>query len=126
MKRRGRVLIIVLGIFVVLIGVMASAAIPGMGAVRRMTVSQVDLSRIPDGTYRGAFARGRFQFAVDVSVKDHRIDAVALGDPAKANDMTRAIAAAIIERQKVAIDAVSGASLTTKAFTKAVENALAP
>ncbi len=126
MKRRGKGLLIGLGIFVVLVGIIAIAATSGMGAVRRTTVSEVDLSKIPDGAYTGAFARGRFQFAVDVSVKDHRIDAVSLGDPAKANDMTRAIAAAIIEKQKVAIDAVSGASLTTKAFTKAVENALAP
>jgi uncharacterized protein with FMN-binding domain len=111
---------------VVLVGLMAVASFAGMGAVRRAVVNEVDLTKVADGSYKGAFGAGRFQFAVTVSVKDHRIEAVDLVDASKATDMTRAISAAIVEKQKVALDAVSGASLTTRAFTKAVQNALAP
>jgi uncharacterized protein with FMN-binding domain len=117
-------LIIALAVVVVLVGIMALAAFPGMGAVRRTQVAAVDLSRVADGSYTGAFSAGRFQFAVRVDVKGNMITDVALQDPAKENDMSRAVAAAIVDKQSVVMNAVSGASLTTRAFTKAVENAL--
>jgi uncharacterized protein with FMN-binding domain len=117
-------LIITLAVVVVLVGAMAAAAFPGMGAVRRTQVAAVDLSRVADGSYTGAFSAGRFQFAVNVDVKGNAITAVSLRDPARENDVTRAVAAAIIQKQTVVMDAVSGASLTTRAMTKAVENAL--
>ena len=124
MAGRKRGWLIALGIVVVLIAGMAVAASAGMGAVRRTVVTDVDMTQVPDGTARGAFHAGRFQFAVTVEVKDSRIAAITLADPAKATAITRAIAAAIVAKQSVRIDAVSGASLTTRAFAKAVENAL--
>jgi uncharacterized protein with FMN-binding domain len=124
-KKKGRKgLIITLGIVVVVVGVMAIAVTAGMGAVRRTQVAAVDLSRVADGSYKGAFSAGRFQFAVRVEVQGNKITAVSLQDPAKENDISRAVAAAIVNKQSVVMDAVSGASLTTRAFTKAVENAL--
>jgi uncharacterized protein with FMN-binding domain len=117
-------LLITLGVVLVLVGAMAIASFPGMGAVRRTQVAAVDLSRVADGSYEGAFIAGRFRYAVSVDVKENRITAVSLQDPAKENDVTRAIAAAIMDRQTVVIDAVSGASLTTRAYTRAVEIAL--
>jgi uncharacterized protein with FMN-binding domain len=111
-------------VVVVLVGAMVIVTTSGMGAVRRTAVANVDLSAIGDGSYKGAFSKGRFHFDVIVDVKNNRIDAITLADPAKATDVTRAIAAAIIAKQSVTIDAVSGASLTTRAFAKAVEKAL--
>jgi uncharacterized protein with FMN-binding domain len=111
-------------LFVALIGLIAIKAFDGMGYVRGMTVNEVDLARIADGTYTGAFSKGRFQFGVDVTVKDHRITAIVLPDKKQATDLTPKVIDAIIQKQAVKIDAVSGASLTTKAFVKAVENAL--
>ncbi len=124
MKRRTRVWLIVLGVFVALVGAVAITAFSGMRGVRDAVVTEVDLSRVPDGTWPGSYSQGRFQFAVNVAVRTGRIEAVDLVDRTKASDLTRAIAAAIVEKQAIAIDAVTGASLTTKAFTKAVENAL--
>lgn len=125
-KRRGCLIaLIVFGaVVVVLVGIMAAAAFPGMGYVRHMTIAPVDLSKVPDGSYQGSFHRGRFQFAVAVTVKGNRIEAIDMTDKAKATAITRAIAVAIIQKQSVAIDAVSGASLSTKAFAAAVGNAL--
>jgi uncharacterized protein with FMN-binding domain len=121
-KKRGW--LIALGVIVVLVGAMAIAATAGMGAVRRTVVADVDMAQVPDGVSHGVFHEGRFQFAVTVEVKDNRIAAISMVDPAKTTDLTRALAAKIIDKQSVEIDAVSGASLTTRAFAKAVENAL--
>ncbi len=123
MKRRVQVVLIVLGAIVVVIAIALIAALNGMSYVRGMTVAPVDLSRVTDGTHHGEFSRGRFHYAVDVSVADHQIQSVTETDTS-ANDITRKIAQQIVAQQALPADAVSGASLTTKAFSKAVENAL--
>jgi uncharacterized protein with FMN-binding domain len=124
MKGWKRTLLIIGIVLVVLIGLIAIPALNGMGYVSKMTVNEVDLKRVADGTYKGAFSRGRWQYKVDVTIKDHRISAIDLADSKQANSLTPRIIDAIIQKQAVRIDAVSGASLTTKAFAKAVENAL--
>ena len=126
--KKGKKALLIVGIVVAaLIAVMAMAAFPGMGAVRRMAVNPVDLSKIADGTYPGAFKAGRFSYSVQVTVKDHRIEAVKSTGKKQAQDaILLQIFSRIVEAQSVQVDAVSGASLTTKAVSKAVENALSP
>ena len=123
---RGKKALLIVGIVVAaLIAIMAAGAFPGMGAVRRMTVNPVDLTRIADGAYPGRFKAGRFSYSVEVTVKDHRIEAVKSTGAKQAQDtIVQKIFDRIRETQTVNVDAVSGASLTTKAVTKAVENAL--
>jgi uncharacterized protein with FMN-binding domain len=126
-KKRKRALLIAGIVVAALIGIMAAGAFPGMGFVRRMTVSPVDLSKIADGVYPGSFRAGRFSYSVEVTVKDHKIEAVKSAGRKQAQDaVTRQIFARIVEGQSVQADTVSGASLTTKAVSKAVENALSP
>ena len=127
MKKGKKALLIVGIILVALVGLMAVAAFPGMGAVRKMTVNPVDLAKIADGTYPGSFKSGRFSYSVEVTVKDHRIEEVKSTGGAQAQDtVIRQIFARIVAEQSVKVDTVSGASLTTKAASKAVENALRP
>ena len=124
MKRRGRIVLIVVGAIVVVIAIGVIAALNGMSYVRHMSVTPLDVSSASDGTHHGEFARGRFRFAVDVTVADHKITGVTETDKS-ANDVTRRIAQQIVSQQSLPVDAVSGASLTTKAFSQAVSNALA-
>jgi uncharacterized protein with FMN-binding domain len=124
MKRGRKVLFIIGVVLVVLVGLIAIGAFNGMSYVRRMTVNEVDMARVADGTYKGAFSKGRWRYNVEVSVKDHRIVSIALPDPKQASALTPKVIDAILQKQAVKIDAVSGASLTTKAFARAVENAL--
>lgn len=118
----------------IVLGVLALLAVPivfimfyGMGELRRLTIHEVDLARVPDGTYEGAYHKGRFRYDVRVTVRDHRITEVRAQQPQ--HDPMREFATkaerAILDRQSVAVDVVSGASLSTKAFQKAVELALA-
>jgi uncharacterized protein with FMN-binding domain len=126
--KKGKKALLIVGIVIVaLIGIMAGAAFPGMGAVRRLTVNPVDLSKVADGSYSGSFRAGRFSYSVEVTVKDHRIEAVTSTGAKQAQDaVVQQIFSRIVEAQSVQVDAVSGASLTTKAVSKAVENALKP
>jgi len=118
-------LLIVGIVLAALVGIMAIAAFPGMASVRKMTINPVDLSGIADGSYPGSFKAGRFSYSVEVTVKDHKIEAVKSTGAKQAQDaVVQKIFDRIREAQSVRVDTVSGASLTTKAVSKAVENAL--
>jgi len=126
--KKGKKVLLIVGIVVVAsIGITAIGAYSGMGAVRGMTVNPVDLSRIADGAYPGSFKKGRFSYSVEVTVKDHRIQDVKPTGRRQAQEaVVQRILARILEAQSVKVDTVSGASLTTKAVSKAAENALNP
>jgi len=124
--RTGRKVLLIVGIIIVaLVGIMAIGAFSGMRYVRTMEVSRVDLSGIADGVYHGSFARGRFSHSVEVSVKDHRIVSAKSTGPSLPTDaIIGQILDRVVQEQSARVETVSGASLTTKAVTKAVENAL--
>ncbi len=128
MKKRLRTTLIVAGaVLVVLVALGAvvwNKASQGMKEVRALVVNPIDLTKIPDGTFQGTFTEGRFTYTVNVAMKDHTVTGIVLSDPKQGSDVTRAIVAKIMAQQVVNVDTVSGATLTTKAFTKAVEIAL--
>ena len=89
--------------------------------VRAIQINHVDLSNVKDG-----ICHGRFTYGVAVTVAGDRIDGVAV---VKNRATTRAMKAEdalmrIVEHQRNDMDAVSGATTTSKALLKAVERAL--
>ena len=98
----------------------------GMGEIKRLTINNVDLSQKADGVYRGSYHKGRWNYDVEVSVANHRIADIKETNPSMqmTKELTKKITEKIIAGQKLKIDAVSGASVNTKAVCKAVEIAL--
>lgn len=98
----------------------------GMGEIKRLTINNVDLSQKADGVYRGSYHKGRWNYDVEVSVADHRITGIKETNPSMkmTQGLTRKVVEKIIAGQALKIDAVSGASVNTKALCKAVEIAL--
>jgi uncharacterized protein with FMN-binding domain len=102
-----------------------------------ITVSTPDLASKPDGTYNGSYTLklppgGMAAFrsiTVDVTMGGGVITTIVITKPkdlAK-GDFSNAIVAGpkgVIAKQSLDVDAVSGASYSSKAFLKAVENAL--
>lgn len=85
-----------------------------------------DLSQIPDGTYTGRCDNGLVKVEVEVDVHNHTIAGVRIiqhdngrGAPAEA------IIGDVVTHQSVEVDAVSGATASSKTILKAIENALA-
>jgi uncharacterized protein with FMN-binding domain len=120
---------IVAGVILVLAGIMFVAVTAGMGEIKKMAVAKVDPSMVPDGVYHGRFSKNRWTFELEITVKDHRI--VSIKDAKKGGtkletekDFFDKAAAAITEKQSTDIDVVSGATVHTRAFRKAVEDAL--
>jgi uncharacterized protein with FMN-binding domain len=91
----------------------------------KIAVNSPDLNRIADGVYQGNSKVGPVQVTLDVTMQSGAIASIeiirhfnGLGKKAEA------IVPVIIEAQSLNVDVVSGATGSSKAILKAVENAL--
>jgi uncharacterized protein with FMN-binding domain len=114
-------------VFIVLLFAFAGLVFnKGMGEIKKMPISNVDLSSLKDGLYNGNFCKGRWCYEVSVQVASHRIISIRI-DNTNMNGfkkLNNKLIAAVIREQKVPVDGVTNATITRKAFFKAVENAL--
>jgi uncharacterized protein with FMN-binding domain len=98
--------------------------------ILNMTFENLDLSKVQDGTYTGEYAGGLYGWrenSVQVTVENGRITDIELiyskdGVPA---DITDELYSKVIESQSLEVDTVSEATITSKAYLKSVEDALA-
>ena len=106
------------------------AIYPGIkeqAAVRKMTINEVHLSAMNDGTYPGDFTYGGFTYKVEVVVRDRRIELINILHDRGDSDYARkaeGVIDRVIKAQSLQVDAVTGATTTSKALLKAIENAL--
>ena len=89
-------------------------------------VSNVDLSEIADGIYEGEYDAGYIYAKVAVEVKDGTIVSVDILEHRneRGKSAESSIPDAVIEQQKIAVDAVSSATNSSKVIMEAIENAL--
>ena len=94
--------------------------------VAALTFDEIDLTKVEDGVYEGQCDTGVVRVRVQVTVRNHQLESIELlehengrGAPAEA------ILDQMVQEQTTAVDAVSGATCSSKVIRKAVENALA-
>ncbi len=122
-----RILLYIVGGLAVLTAVFMLVFNFGKGEVLGLKIRDVDLTKVPDGVYTGSYSKGRWGYTVRVTVAGGRIGDIEIANCKNQKiytDLNNAITAKVIEAQKLGIDTVSGASINTKAFLKAVDNAL--
>jgi uncharacterized protein with FMN-binding domain len=118
-------IIVVLILVVAIIGVsVITYTTRGLKTYRNMTILDVDLSTISDGIYTGIFDGGRWSNTVAVTVKDHKITVIQIMEGYSNTDINQIIFDEVIEKQSPNVDAVTGATVSSKAIMKAVEDAL--
>jgi len=97
---------------------------------RSLPLTAVDFSKLKDGTYHGAYAGGMYKWRVnecDVTVTNGKVTDIQLAvsqDPGGENTQHQALYDRVIQAQSLQVDTISGATLTSKAYLQAVENAL--
>jgi len=120
-----KILIAGIGLIVLLLaGAFVSLNPSGM---RGIELQGIDLTAIADGSYTGTFQRGRFTNTLTVDIENNRIARIDIERDVFAASVTNISAEVfrrVIEMQSTNIDAVAGATLTMKAYLKAIENAL--
>ncbi len=94
---------------------------------RQMPIESVDLSKVKDGSYQGSYSYNRSNFIVEVTVKNHKIEKIDIlkaftGTPYAVR--AKAIIDTVITNQSLNVDVITGATTTSKAYLKSIENAL--
>lgn len=115
-------LTIVVGIYVFLI-------LPNqksLDTVRNMTIENVNLEEVDDGLYIGDFNYSSFTYKVEIKVKNHKIEKIDIINNRDTSHSKKAeeIIIKVIDKQSVNVEAISGATTTSKALLKAIENGL--
>lgn len=93
--------------------------------VANITITDIDFSKVEDGTYIGSYEIMWVGAEVKVTVNNHKIEGIELlkhkngrGTPAEI------IPSKVVEAQSLEVDVVSGATSSSKVILKAIENAI--
>lgn len=116
------------GGLMVLFLLFTSCARKELTEVRTMDIQPIPLQAIPDGRYEGRFSYSNFEYAVEVLVENHQITDIRVLQNRTSDYAKKAegVLEKVVNEQKTDVEAVTGATTTSKALLKAVENALLP
>lgn len=118
---------LILGFFLILL-LFAGAAMMLQALVNRVNqipISTPDFTEIPDGTYTGEYSIPPVRVILQVSVKEHRLTHIKIIEHEHGlGGRAETITDQILDSQSLEIDAVSGATVSSKCILKAVEDAL--
>ena len=106
----------------VLIVIMIVFAFMGKDETLNLQIANVDLSKVPDGSYVGKYECFRWSNTVEVNISKHLITSIRpiliqSGRDQLVNELNKSI----INEQKIDVDVVTGASASCKGYLKAVE-----
>lgn len=88
-------------------------------------LTDIDLSTIPDGIYKGKFGSIPVSVELDVAVKDHRIENITITKQSSGKGYeARDIIKKIIDAQKPKVDVITGATLSSRCIMIATHHAL--
>ncbi|HWP22216.1 MAG TPA: FMN-binding protein [Candidatus Cryosericum sp.] len=117
--------------------VMIAADAPARREIVEMQIEQIDFDNLKDGLYLGEFTGSKSSqrdVALEVTVQDGAVSSITIlhgaldqeGNPTELNSGISAqdFLQSALKAQSLQIDAVSGATLTSKTLLKALENAL--
>jgi len=121
------ILIIIIVVVVIAIGILSSLMSRNtaeMKRVRAMPINDIKLSNISDGVYKGDYSYGGFTYEVGVIVKDYKIEDIKMLKNRKTFHAQKAegVIPKALHAQSLNVDAVTGATTTSKAILKAIEN----
>ena len=93
--------------------------------INDIEIEQIDATNIPDGKYQGEYDAGYIFARVEVTVAEGKIqDILLLEHKNERGSAAENILSDILGEQVLPVDAVSGATNSSKVIMKAVENAL--
>jgi uncharacterized protein with FMN-binding domain len=126
MKRRYKILFGSIGIIIILIISALFVLMNGMKDIESLTVESLDLNSLEDGSYTGTFDITRWSNTVEVKVENHRITEISVIDDVMIDleGLTNRLFESVIQNQSLDVDIETGTSITSKAYLKAIENAL--
>ena len=93
--------------------------------VNSITVSNLNMANITDGIYVGKYSITPVYVEVEVTVTEHKITNIKIIEHENGlGGKVEKIVDDVISRQSLEVDAVSGATVSSKCIIKTIENAL--
>lgn len=118
------VLLVIAGFVIAAMGLMVYTE-RNLEKLANAVIRDIDITALADGIYTGGYSMFPVSAEVRVTVKGQRITGIELlehnngrGAPAEV------IPSCVVEAQSLDVDAVSGATYSSKVILKAIENAL--
>lgn len=98
----------------------------GLNSGENMIINSIYPAQLKDGVYRGNYNGGRWSNEVDITLKNKRIIQIDIAKSVvfEKPEVSRELINKVIEKQDTDIDIISGATVTSKAYLKSIENAL--
>lgn len=127
MKKFLKVTGLIILAIIILIGGFGFYMTRGLEAGKALSIGKINLENVKDGNYNGNYKAGRFSNKVKVTVENKKITKIDIVKTVKfeRKEMTQELIKRIIEKQNSDVDIVSSATITSKAYLKSIENALA-
>lgn len=125
-----KVVLKVVGIVLVLILVVAVSGIfyisRGLEEGLNVNINPVNLSSKEDGVYKGKYDFGRWSNELNVIIENNKIINIEITDDMMiVNPEVRSeLIQRVLEKQNTTVDAISGGTVSSKAYLKSIENAL--
>ncbi|MBX4260531.1 FMN-binding protein [Clostridium estertheticum] len=120
---------IILAVIILLVLIIVGAGFymtRGLNSGKNMIIKPSDASQLKDGDYTGKYNGGRWSNEVNVTIKDKKVTKI---DVVKSVvfeklEVSRELFNKVIKKQGTNVDVISGATVTSKAYLKSIENAL--
>jgi len=124
LKRKTVLIIATTGILIGLLFMAASFF--NLQRIRSMTIKEPDLKGLENGTYIGRAEVGGFSYVVEVIMTNHRIEDIKVLKNRNSSyaRWAETVIYKILRYQTLKVDAVTGATTSSKALMKAVSNSL--
>ncbi len=127
MKRRYKVLIILAGVIAVTViafSIMLRQTEKNLEGLQVIQIEELELSRIEDGTYEGEYRVFPIHVILRVTVSSHEITHIELVKHDNGQGgAAEALLDEIVEKQRIDLDEISGASYSSKVILLAVQDA---
>ena len=126
MKKLVKISLIILAFLLISVATMMFIFMNGMEDAKAIQINSVDLSIVEDGDYVGSFDLTRWSNEIKVTVKDHKIIALEVVEDVmfKMDEITTELFDRVIQNQSLDVDIETGATVTSHAYLKAIENVL--
>lgn len=112
-------------VMVVAFRVVVSKLESNLEELNSLTIEDVDMNTVEDGTFEGSYGSFPVSAVVEVTVKDHRITEIRLTDHSSGKGQpAEALPEKVVEAQSVEVDVISGATYSSRVILKAIETAL--
>ena len=98
----------------------------GLSEMQALVIEDRDASGLPGGLYAGAFRGYRWSNSVEIAVEGGEIAAIEVVDPHifYREEVADEIIDRVLSEQTTAVDAVAGATVSSNAILKAIEDGL--